>query len=80
MTSSKENLLSSLAAIFRDVFDDETIEISPLTTAKDIDGWDSLAHIRLIVTIEKVLKVKFSALEISDLQSVDDLLNLLLKK
>jgi acyl carrier protein len=62
------------------VFDDETIEISPLTTAKDIDGWDSLAHIRLIVTIEKVLKVKFSALEISDLQSVDDLLNLLLKK
>ena len=80
MTSSKENLLSSLAAIFRDVFDDETIEISPLTTAKDINGWDSLAHIRLIVTIEKVLKVKFSALEISDLKSVDDLLNLLLKK
>jgi acyl carrier protein len=80
MTSSKENLLSSIAAIFRDVFDDETIKISPLTTAKDIDGWDSLAHIRLIVSIEKVLKVKFSALEISDLQSVDDLLNLLLKK
>ena len=77
---SKRELLKNITIIFRDVFDDETLLVLPTTTAKDINGWDSLAQIRLIVSIEKALKIKFSAGEIYDLQSVDDLLNLLLKK
>ena len=44
------------------------------TTASDVDGWDSLAHIRLMLSVERVLKIKLSASEIGRLKSVDDLL------
>ena len=46
-------VMESLEAIFRDVFDDEDILINVATTANDIDEWDSLAQIRLILQIEK---------------------------
>jgi acyl carrier protein len=66
-------IYTRLGKIFEDVFDDDSIQVTPDLTAKDVDGWDSLAHIRLILTIEKAFKVKFSTSEIGKLEKVGDL-------
>jgi acyl carrier protein len=65
-----------LAEIFEAVFDEE-IMVTPELSAKDVDGWDSLTHIRLILTIEKRFKIKFSASEIGKLENVGDLVSLI---
>lgn len=62
-----------LTEIFQDVFDEDSIEVTPKLSADDVDGWDSLTHIRLILTIEKVFKIKFSTTEIGKLENVGDL-------
>ncbi|MEI6764177.1 MAG: acyl carrier protein [Bacteroidota bacterium] len=62
--------LEELNAIFCNVFDDEDIVISRETTANDIDGWDSLSHMNLVVSIEKHYKVKFSTAEIMSWKNV----------
>jgi acyl carrier protein len=66
-----------LTEIFEDVFDDDSIEVTPQLTAKDVDGWDSLNHIRLILTIEKAFKIKFSTSEIGSLENVGGLVALI---
>jgi acyl carrier protein len=66
-----------LAEIFEDVFDDDSIKLTPDLSAKDVDGWDSLTHIRLILTIEKTFKIKFSTSEIGKLERVGDLVALI---
>jgi acyl carrier protein len=68
---------SRLAEIFEGVFDEDTIKITPELSAKDVDGWDSLTHIRLILTIEKAFKIKFSTSEIGRLENVGDLVSLI---
>jgi acyl carrier protein len=70
-------IYTRLAQIFEDVFDEDSIEITPELSAKDVDGWDSLTHIRLILTIEKAFKIKFSTSEIGKLQNVGDLVTLI---
>jgi acyl carrier protein len=54
-----------LQDILRDVFDDPAIVLTDEMTAADIDGWDSLAHINLIIAVERKLGVKFATAEIS---------------
>lgn len=66
-------IYARLAEIFQDVFDESSIQVTPDLSAKDVDGWDSLTHIRLILTIEKAFKIKFSTSEIGKLENVGDL-------
>jgi acyl carrier protein len=73
-------IYSRLTDIFRDVFDDESLEATPELTASDVDGWDSLTHIRLLLTIEKAFNIKFSTAEIGKLQNVGDLARLIAAK
>jgi acyl carrier protein len=70
-------IYARLAEIFEDVFDEDTIKITPELSAKDVDGWDSLTHIRLILTIERAFKIKFSTSEIGRLENVGDLVSLI---
>ncbi|MGA2046568.1 MAG: acyl carrier protein [Terracidiphilus sp.] len=70
-------IYARLAEILQDVFDDESIEVTPQLTAKDVDGWDSLTHIRLILTVEKAFKIKFTTSEIGKLENVGDLVALI---
>lgn len=70
-------IYARLAEIFEQVFDEDSIELTPELTAKDVDGWDSLTHIRLILTVEKAFKVKFSTSEIGKLERVGDLVALI---
>jgi acyl carrier protein len=70
-------IYTRLAEIFEDVFDEGSMEITPELSAKDVDGWDSLTHIRLILTVEKAFKLKFSTSEIGKLENVGDLVALI---
>ncbi len=66
-----------LAELFEEVFDEGPITLTPDLSAKDVESWDSLTHIRLILTIEKAFKIKFSTAEIGQLQNVGDLVGLI---
>lgn len=69
-----------LQEVFRDVFDDEDIELYPETTADDIDAWDSLTHVQLIVAVEKAFGLKFSTVEVMKLKNVGEFIALIDKK
>ena len=73
-------LFDQFAEVFREVFDDPTLVISESTTASDVEGWDSFAHINLIVALEERFNVKFTTQEISEMTCVGDTLNLLKNK
>jgi acyl carrier protein len=70
-------IYARLSEIFEDVFDEDSIHITPELTAKDVDGWDSLTHIRLMLTVEKAFKIKLSTSEIGKLENVGDLVALI---
>ena len=74
------NVKEKLEEIFRDVFDDEDIILTDEMTAEDIDDWDSLTHIQLIVEIEETFGVKFSTQEITSLKNVGSFIELLKSK
>jgi acyl carrier protein len=73
----ESQIYARLNEIFADVFDEDSIKVTPQLSAKDVDGWDSLSHIRLILTIEKAFKIKFSTSEIGKLENVGDLVSLI---
>ena len=70
-------IYAKLSEVFADVFDDDSINVTSNLSAKDVDEWDSLTHIRLILTVEKAFKVKFSTSEIGKLERVGDLVELI---
>jgi acyl carrier protein len=66
-----------LTGIFHDVFDDEELVLRPDMTADDVPEWDSLSHIRLVLTIQQQFGIKFSAAQTSGLKNVGDLVALI---
>lgn len=74
-----DKVMGLLHPIFRDVFDDDELVIETKTTANDIDGWDSLTHIRLVISIEKAFDLRFTAAEISDLENVGEMVELIVR-
>jgi acyl carrier protein len=72
----QDPILTRLTAVFREVFDDDELELTPEMTADDVDGWDSLAHIRLILSVQKAFGIKFSPVEMNRLKNVGDLIAL----
>ena len=74
------NTKEQLQELFRDVFDDEEIEIERDTTAEDIDAWDSLTHVQLIVAVEKQFQVKFSTVEVMKMKNVGEFIDLIDRK
>ena len=73
----ESNIYTRLTEILADFFDDDSITATPALSAKDVDGWDSLAHIRLMLTVERAFKVKFSTSEIGKMETVGDLVTLI---
>ena len=65
--------IEKLNGIFRIVFDNEDISIRPEMTANDIDGWDSISHINLILAVEKGFSIKFTQKELLTMRNVGDL-------
>jgi len=75
---TREEVFEKLTEVFRDVFDDETIELTDTTTAEDIEEWDSLMHITLISEIEDAFDVNFSMKEVTGLHNVGELADAIL--
>lgn len=69
-----------LASVFRQVLEDDTIELTPATTAEDVDGWDSMNHIFIVVELEKRFGIKFQAAEMEELKNVGELASLVKQK
>jgi acyl carrier protein len=67
------NTMETLTDVFRQVFDDPEIELTPETTANDIEGWDSLSHINLIVAVETRFNIRFKQKEVVTFKNVGDL-------
>ena len=70
---SIDTVLEEASAIFRDTLDNDDIQLTPATTADDIEEWDSLTHIQLIVALEKHFKIKFTTSEITSYKNVGQL-------
>jgi acyl carrier protein len=73
-------ILLQLNAIFRDVLDDDHVNLKPETTAEDVEDWDSLTHIQIIVSIEKHFKIKFTTSEINGFKNVGEMIAAIEKK
>jgi len=74
------DIVERMQAVFRDVFDDEGLVLRDDLTAADVENWDSLTHINLIVGIEREFKVKFTTAEVGSLHNAGDLKALVQKK
>ena len=76
----KTQVLADVQDIFRDVLDNEEIEINFETVADDIEEWDSLSHIQLIVAIEKHFRIKFNSKELMEWKTVGDMIDCIISK
>jgi acyl carrier protein len=74
---NEPEIYAALQKVFEDVFDDDSIRVNPDLSANDVEGWDSIAHIRLMLTVEKTFKIKLSASEIGKLKNVGELVPLI---
>ncbi|MBR2215647.1 MAG: acyl carrier protein [Selenomonadaceae bacterium] len=77
---TKDNILADLQPIFHDIFDDESIVVTNATNAEEIEDWDSLSHIRLVVAIEKHFDIKFAFGELQELKNVGEMIDLIAEK
>lgn len=66
-------ILNQVQEIFRDILDDESIVLAGETSANDVEGWDSLTHIQLVVAVEKHFKIKFTSKEILSWKNVEEM-------
>ncbi len=77
---TREYVYEKMNEIFRTVFDDEDITLHDETNAEDIDDWDSLEQINLIVAIENEFGMMFDMSEVADLANVGEMVDLILSK
>jgi acyl carrier protein len=77
---SREEVMKTLNEIFCNVFDDDSIVLTDETNSSDIDDWDSLEQINLIVNIENEFEMMFDMAEVSDLANVGEMADLIMRK
>jgi acyl carrier protein len=69
-------IYAKLTTVFHQVFDEEDIVVTPTLSADDVESWDSLRHIRLVMTVEKAFHVKLSAEDLEKMKNIADLVQL----
>ena len=70
-------MLEQLQTVFRDVFEDDELTINRQTSADNVEGWDSLMHVSLMINVERVFGVKFSTTQVASLKNVGELMDLI---
>ena len=75
-----DTVWNDLTAIFRDSLDNDSLTLKEETTANDVEGWDSITHVLIVVAVEKKFRVKFTAGEIQRLKNVGELASLVRSK
>ena len=66
-----------LNEVFHDVFDDDSLTVTPATTAADIEDWDSLSHITLMAAVEDEFRMKFSMKEVVEMKNVGEMVTII---
>ncbi len=77
---TREKIFERLTTIFRNNFDDEDIVLSEDTSSVDIEDWDSLEQINLVVTIQDKFKIKFNIEEVNAMKNVGEMVDFILEK
>lgn len=77
---TREDVFEKLNEVFREYFDDEEIELKENTTADDIEDWDSLEHINLIVAVENFFDMKFTMGEVTTMKNVGAMVDIILER
>lgn len=77
---TREEVMEKVTAIFRDVFDDDDLIVTDSTNSDDIEDWDSLEHIALIVSMEKEFDMKFDIKEVNKLENVGQMVDMIVSK
>ena len=72
---TNEEIITQLNPVFRNVMDNDDISVTDKTTAEDIDEWDSLTHIQLVVAVERHFKIRFNSNEIPSFKNVGEMVN-----
>lgn len=76
----REEVFEALNLVFQDEFDDDSIRLSDATTADDIEDWDSLEHINLVVAVEKRFGIKFTMGEVTGMKNVGEMVDIILAR
>ena len=74
-----EEIYERLNEVFRDFFDDDEIELTPETTAEDIEDWDSLNHITLMSAVEEEFGVRFTMGQVSGMKNVGEMVDIIME-
>lgn len=77
---NRQEIYEQLNEVFRDVFDDDSIVVNDITTADDIEDWDSLEHINLVVAVETKFNMKFNMGEVNNMKNVGEMVDIILKR
>lgn len=77
---TQQEIYAELTTIFRDLFDDDSLVLTPTLTAAEVPEWDSFNHINLIVAIESQFKIKFHTAELESMHDVGHLVSIIEKK
>ena len=80
MKASSLEILADLEVIFQNIFDDDKLIINENMSSMDIDDWDSLAQINLILAIESTYQIRFTPTDIAPLRNIKDMIQLILLK
>ena len=72
--------IEEITPVFREVFDDDSINLTRGTTADDVEEWDSLTHMNLVIALELKFKIKFALGELQTLKNVGEMLDLINRK
>jgi acyl carrier protein len=74
------DILADCNAIFRDILDQPDLQITRQSSAKTVEGWDSLAHMNLVTAIQQHFKIRFALGELEELKDVGDMVDLIKTK
>jgi acyl carrier protein len=77
---NREKIFLAVNEIFREIFDDPELSVTDKTDANDIEDWDSLEQINLLVAMEKEFLIKFSVDDVENLQNVGETVDLIIRK
>jgi len=77
---TREEVFEALNEVFRDNFDDESITLKETTVADDIEEWDSLEHINLVIAIEERFGMKFTMKEVTGMKNVGEMVDIILQR
>ncbi|SDA22793.1 acyl carrier protein [Ruminococcus sp. YE71] len=80
MALNTKDIYKRLNEVFQDVFDDDSIRVTPDTTADDIEDWDSMEHINLIGAVENEFGLRFKMGEVSGMKNVGEMASIIAKR